>query len=294
MSFVFLFSLIFFFAIRPCKPQYIGADEYREGYATGPIVNLCSKPGEGRLVCNRDMVCEDPTLKPKGLPPTWTEISASSQFVVPGKKQPNLNPSITTIQMVIDGSITTKWWSAWDETEAWVEINLNSPVDRIQDAESYEFFTWKFKDQIEAGKDINYLKDGLVGFHIDKCIIRWDGWYSSMDYKVMSSLDRVQWKDRVVKQNMPTVFDRVDDLPGWSTQGPGNTRYVKIQFVTRVFPLNEWGAGTKDSLTRERTTYGIREIELIGPEPSASNRNFAVYSYALLSFLPLFLRLYVN
>ena len=271
-----------FYTLSLASSQYIGPDEYREGYATGPIVNLCTKPEEGRLTCNIDLICEDPTLKPGG-ELRWAEISASSQFVVPDKKQPNPNPSITTSQMVIDGSLTTKWWSAWDELEAWVEINLNSPIDRIQDADSYNFFTWKFKDQIEAGKDINYLKDGLIGFHIDKCIIRWDGWYSSMDYKVMSSLDRVQWKDRIVKQNMPTEFDRVDELPGWSTQGPGNTRYVKIQFVTRVIPLNDWGTGLVDPLTKERTAYGIREIELIGPEPSEG------YHGTSLSFVSFFL-----
>ena len=91
---------------------------------------------------------------------------------------------------------------------------MEARSDRIKERDGYEFFTWKYKDNMEAGKDINYLKDGLIGFHIDTCIIRWDAWYAAMDYVVRSSMDDVQWKDRVVKQDMPTEYDRVDTLPG--------------------------------------------------------------------------------
>ena len=248
--------------------QYIGADTYREGYASGPILNLCLAPEDGRTRCNKDLVCEEPK---EDDPMVWTTIAASSKFVVPTKVQPNLNPSITTIDQVIDGSLKTKWWSAWDETEAWVQINLGSPLDRIKDRDSYEFFAWKYKDNIEAGKDINYLKDGLTGFHIDKCIIRWDAWYAAMDYVVRSSMDDVQWKDRVVKQDMPTDYDRVDTLPGWSTQGIGNTRYVRFTYILRVYPKDAWGNTQiqPKPFLQEKASYGIREIELIGPEPSS-------------------------
>ena len=111
--------------------QYIGADTYREGYATGPILNLCLPPEENRPVCNKDLVCEVP--REDSPPLEWTTIAASSRYVEPDTKQPKLNPSITTIDQLIDGDLTTKWWSAWDETEAWVQINLGSPLDRIKD-----------------------------------------------------------------------------------------------------------------------------------------------------------------
>eukprot|EP00943_MAST-04B_sp_MAST-4B-sp1_P001688 g1688.t1 len=264
-------SIVFFHAfyrkITMVYGQYIGADTYREGYASGSILNLCLPPEENRPRCNKDLVCQVP---PETDPMVWTTIAASSKFVVPTKKQPNLNPSITTIDQVIDGKLNTKWWSAWDETEAWVQINLGSPIDRIKDRDSYEFFTWKYKDNMDAGKDINYLKDGLIGFHIDKCIIRWDAWYAAMDYVVRSSMDDVQWKDRVVKQDMPTEYDRVDSLPGWSTQGIGNTRFVRFTYILRVYPKDAWGNTQiqPKPFLKEKATYGIREIELIGPEPS--------------------------
>ena len=50
-------------------------------------------------------------------------------------------------------------------------------------------------------------------------------------------MDDVQWKDRVVKQDMPTEYDRVDTLPGWSTQGVGNTRctfYLHLRVYRRI------------------------------------------------------------
>jgi hypothetical protein len=275
--------------------QYIGADTYREGYASGPILNLCLPPGKDRPVCNKDLVCEVP---PEDRPLEWTTIAASSRYVEPDTKQPKLNPSVTTIDKLIDGDITTKWWSAWDETEAWVQINLGSPLDRIKERDGYEFFTWKYKDNMEAGKDINYLKDGLIGFHIDTCIIRWDAWYAAMDYVVRSSMDDVQWKDRVVKQDMPTEYDRVDTLPGWSTQGIGNTRYVRFTYILRVYPKDAWGNTQiqPKPFAREKAPYGIREIELIGPEPSIAcpTKAFGMLMQALLPALIAMYTLWFN
>ena len=86
---IFLFLLIIillqFFHINVIifvHGQYIGADTYREGYASGPILNLCLSPEDGRQRCNKDLVCEEPK---EDDPMVWTTIAASSKFVVPTK-----------------------------------------------------------------------------------------------------------------------------------------------------------------------------------------------------------------
>ena len=64
---IFLFLLIIillqFFHINVIifvHGQYRGADTYREGYASGSILNLCLSPEDGRQRCNKDLVCEEP------------------------------------------------------------------------------------------------------------------------------------------------------------------------------------------------------------------------------------------
>ena len=66
----------------------------------------------------------------------------------------------------------------------------------------------------------------------------------------------------------------VDTLPGWSTQGIGNTRFVRFTYILRVYPKDTWGnTQIQPKPLQEKAPYGIREIELIGPEPSIAATN---------------------
>ena len=299
---------------------YVGADSYREGYSGGVInYDLVQwTPGKnqvhyetGELVVNQVTIVE------------------SSRFDYPTRVDPVQSETINLAHFLIDDDLKTKWWSAIDEMEAWIEIDLGNPAVRIMDDDSRWFFLWKYQDQIDAGWDIPYLDGGLIGFHIDEVVIYWSEMYASSDYKIQSSIDKIQWKDRAVKLNMPNVYDRVDSIQGWSSQGVGNTRYVRITMVERGFAKTAWGMRTSEAIgnedplggaqvpegngrrsrrrsllgdgvrswgrnllqfiTRaeqanigkdrdgavdtERTVYGIREIKLIGPEPSRAARS---------------------
>eukprot|EP00946_MAST-07B_sp_MAST-7B-sp1_P003552 g3552.t1 len=290
---------------------YVGADSYREGYSGGVInADLVQwKPEKGQIHYETgELVKEQVT------------IVESSRFDYPTRTDPVQSETINLAHFLIDDDLKTKWWSAIDEMEAWIEIDLGNPIVRITDDDSRWFFMWKYQDQIDAAWDIPYLDGGLIGFHIDEVIIYWSEMYASSDYKIQSSIDKIQWKDRAVKLNMPNVYDRVDSIQGWSSQGVGNTRYIRITMVERGYAKTAWGMRTSEALenedplggaqvpagnrrrllfsdsvrrwgrnllqyitrdeqgnigrdrdggvSTERTVYGIREIKLIGPEPS--------------------------
>ena len=325
---------------------YIGADSYREGYSGGIInYNLVQwKPVENQIHYETgELVKEQVT------------IVESSRFDYPTRTDPVQSETINLAHFLIDDDLKTKWWSAIDEMEAWIEIDLGNPALRIQDEDSRWFFLWKYQDQIEAGWDIPYLDGGLIGFHIDEVIIYWSESYASSDYKIQSSIDRIQWKDRAVKLSMPNRYDRVDSIPGWSSQGVGNTRYVRITMVERGYAKTAWGMRTSEAIEKEdplggaqvpegnrararqlsssslgadaekarnkrdpgwnphevgsrllqyitrqeqseigkdrdigvgteRTVYGIREIKLIGPEPSEAS-NIVSYLHHVVALL---------
>ena len=256
--------------------SFLGPDTYREGYSGGKLdANLVLwKPYDGAPEGGR---FGDET-KPQ------VEIKQSSRHKYPTKEQPKESQTINEAFMIIDDSLKTYWWSALDERQSWIEINLGNPIVRIQDVISRDFFIWKYQDNIDSAVEIHYLKEtgGLCGFHIDQVTIYWAQLYAARDYKVMSSVDRIQWKDRSVQIDMPNLYDRVDVIPGWSTQGIGNTRYIRFVMVDRVTARNEWGNCDRADCTRRRrllqapaneeTVYGIREIVVTGPEPSSAAR----------------------
>ncbi len=300
---------------------YVGADSYREGYSGGVInYDLVQwKPAKNQMHYETG----EPVID-------QVTIIESSRFDYPTLVDPVQSETINLAHFLIDDDLKTKWWSAIDEMEAWIEIDLGNPAVRITDDDSRWFFLWKYQDQIDAGWDIPYLDGGLIGFHIDEVVIYWSEMYACSDYKIQSSIDKIQWKDRAVKLNMPNIYDRVDSIQGWSSQGVGNTRYVRITMVERGYAKTAWGMRTSEAMdnedplggaqvpegnrrsrrrrrrsllgeglrrfgrnllqfiTREeqanigrdrdgavdteRTVYGIREIKLIGPEPSTAVR----------------------
>lgn len=303
-----LLLLLALFRPRPAAPQtaasagagFVGPDTYREGYSGGKInANLVNWKPQADAVHYKTNQPVEPQVT----------IVESSRFKYPTRQDPVQSETVNLAPFLIDGNLNTKWWSAIDEMQAWVEIDLGNPALRIGDEESRNFFLWKYEDQIEAGKDLPWLDGGLIGFHIDQVVIRWSEMYASSDYKIQSSIDQIQWKDRAVKLAMPNVYDRVDYIQGWSAQGVGNTRWMRITMVERVYAKTAWGMRTdadrgtgsdvdagaggrrrsllqfitreeqgqigtnRDEATNtERTVYGIREIEVIGPEPSVAGR----------------------
>ena len=213
---------------------YVGPDTYREGYSGGDLQNnlvLWKLPEGGK----------QHYVKPYPYIPEQVTILESSRFKYPTKADPEQSTAINLAHFIIDSNLQTKWWSAIDELQSWIEIDLGNPAHRIKDEDSLNFFLWKYYDQIEAGRDIEYLDGGLIGFHIDRVVIRWSEMFASADYKIQSSIDKIQWKDRAVQLEMPNEYDRVDIIPGWSVQGVGNTRYLRITMVERVYAKNAWG-----------------------------------------------------
>jgi hypothetical protein len=213
---------------------YVGPDSYREGYSGGDLQNnlVLWKLPEGGIQHYEEpypYIVEQVT------------ILESSRYKYPTKQDPEQSTAVNLAHFIIDSDLKTKWWSAIDELQSWIEIDLGNPAHRIRDEDSQNFFLWKFEDQIDAGKEIEYLDGGLIGFHIDQVIIRWSEMFASADYKIQSSIDKIQWKDRAVQLEMPNVYDRVDIIPGWSVQGVGNTRYLRITMVERVYAKNAWG-----------------------------------------------------
>ena len=223
---------------------FVAADTYREGYSGGNIeanLVLWNLPADGI----------NHYEEPYPLIVEQVTIVESSRYKYPTKADPEQSTAINLAHFIIDADVQTKWWSAIDETQSWIEIDMGNPALRITDEESQTFFLWKYKDQVEAGKEIKYLDGGLIGFHVDAVVIRWSEMFASADYKVQSSIDKIQWKDRAVQLEMPNVYDRVDVIPGWSVQGVGNTRYLRVTMVERVFAKNAWGS--REGLAWERT-----------------------------------------
>ena len=232
---------------------YVGPDTYREGYSGGELsTNLVQwKVPEGGIIHYEtgDNIMEQVT------------IVESSRYKYPTKADPEQSTAINLAHFLIDADIKTKWWSAIDELQSWIEIDLGNPAVRITDEDSQWFFLWKFADQIEAGADILYLDGGLIGFHIDQVVIRWSENFASADYKIQSSIDKIQWKDRAVQLEMPNEFDRVDIIPGWSVQGVGNTRYLRVTMVSRVYAKNAWGNREGLAWEKEQAEKAAKEKE---------------------------------
>ena len=254
---------------------YVGADTYREGYSGGNIA--------ANLVL---WVLPAPkTYQHYEEPYPYIEeqvtIVESSRYKYPTKADPEQSTAINLAHFLIDADIKTKWWSAIDELQSWIEIDLGNPAHRIRDEDSQQFFLWKYQDQIDAGKEIDYLDGGLIGFHVDAVIIRWSEMFASADYKIQSSIDKIQWKDRAVQLEMPNVYDRVDVIPGWSVQGVGNTRYLRLTMVGRVFAKNAWGMregpawekAEKERKAKEKANAAAAEAEAAG-EGDGGRRRF--------------------
>ena len=77
-------------------------------------------------------------------------IIESSRFDYPTLVDPVQSETINLAHFLIDDDLKTKWWSAIDEMEAWIEIDLGNPAVRITDDDSRWFFLWKYQDQIDV------------------------------------------------------------------------------------------------------------------------------------------------
>ena len=165
------------------------------------------------------------------------QVLTSSDYIVPTRILPDGNDFIHPSN-ILDNNLYTIWLSETNPPPGvWIEIDLGVPLQRLNPEEEAAIELWQ-EEAHERFPGPDGEEEGFTGFNVLYMEIFWAGWTAPEEYKVWAwrEMDADARSVRIHKQNMRTMFQRLDTLPGPSlsrTTCIGTTLHVLIAVPAR-------------------------------------------------------------